>query len=147
MDGETLHRDLSAQVERLSADLDPGEGIRHDAAVLILGRLRGVPLQYDNDLLSLTDDAGHAFDPFTTLYVLLALWREPTPNGQGLFGQVSGQLTDHLLGSQESSGGQRGSWAPREDLGDEPGRMARTAVNLVSVTIYYRYCKLLVTDS
>jgi hypothetical protein len=56
------------------------------------------------------------------------------------------QLTATLLGTQEKSGHQKGSWTPLAPFGVDGGRVFTTATSALCLEVYYRYLPLYGAD-
>lgn len=81
-------------------------------------------------------------DPLATLYVVTLRFRR----GGGDWQPVAKWLERQVVETQSVPGPdgvvERGSWHPRGAFGDEHGRVGTTAVAILLLEIYYRYCCL-----
>jgi hypothetical protein len=76
-------------------------------------------------------------DPLATFYAALASWRL----GKRELQRASRELSA-IVRAQVLSGEHSWTWDPVGEFGEQNGRLGSTAVALLILTIYYRYCQL-----
>lgn len=81
-----------------------------------------------------------AEDPLAVWYLALAGWR----TGEMVRSPAIEELFETTVASERHSGPARRSWDPAGAFGREHGRLGTTAVNVLTLTLYYRYCRLAV---
>jgi hypothetical protein len=139
---------LRREIERLRARKDIPDALHERAALLLLETIedRGDSARRMKIAKPFSKPGWPAktSDPRAVLYYSIVLYRQSRRDRKCLqaWKRHSRRLTEAVVETQVASGDKRGTWDPVGSFGQDGGRVCTTAIQIVTLTVYYRYCRL-----
>lgn len=135
---------LATSVDALRRVLDalPAPALatpREEAAQLLLATLHGGRTDVADVLPHLEQPL---LDPLRAFYAAAAAFRTGGPDWK----RASKHIETAVVRTQVRDGEHRFTWAPTGEFGDTFGRRGTTAALMLTLQVYYRYCKLSLFD-